>query len=124
MNKIINHWPIIGTIFCGVYSQLVMRWRVGLAGPMPAEMQDKIQFVLSLLLSPWVITAMATTFLGGITWMMAMTRFEISYAYPYISLVYLMVMAGGFMLFNETVTTAKIVGTIFVIVGIIIVSRG
>ena len=56
--------------------------------------------------------------------MLAMTRFEIGYAYPFISLNYLLVMAAGFLVFNESFTMTKIVGTAFVIVGIVIVSRG
>jgi multidrug transporter EmrE-like cation transporter len=101
-----------------------MRWRVHEAGALPGTLEGKCYFVGRLLMQPWCISAILATFLGGITWMLAMTKFEISYAYPWISLGFVLVMFFGFLLFGESFSVAKLIGTCFVVVGLIILARG
>ncbi len=56
--------------------------------------------------------------------MLAMTRFEISYAYPFISLNYILVIGASILFFNEAITLPKIAGTLLVIIGVIVISKG
>jgi drug/metabolite transporter (DMT)-like permease len=109
---------------CTVYSQLVMRWQVGGAGEVPVDGLGKARFIANLLMNPWVLSGIVATFLAGVSWMLAMTRFEISYAYPYVSLNYVIVLAASILMFNESLNMSKIIGTAFVIVGIVVISRG
>lgn len=124
MNRLFEHSYILSTVIFTVYSQLIMRWQVGLSGEVPTDNAAKVRFIGALLLNPWVISGIAATFLSGVSWMLAMTRFEISYAYPFISLNYILVFAASIILFNESVSPTKIIGTLLVIVGIIIISKG
>jgi drug/metabolite transporter (DMT)-like permease len=124
LSRLSDHSFIVSTIACTVYSQLVMRWQVGAAGELPADAWGKARFIATLLGNPWVLSGIAATFLAGISWMLAMTRFEISYAYPYVSLTYIIVLAASILMFNESLSVYKIIGTAFVIVGIVIISRG
>ncbi|MGH2360243.1 MAG: EamA family transporter, partial [bacterium] len=64
------------------------------------------------------------TFLAGIAWMLAMTKFEVSYAYPFMSLNYVLVFVASVLLFQEAFTGAKLAGTAFVVAGILIMARG
>ena len=124
MNRLIEHSFIFSTILFTVYSQLIMRWRVTEAGALPADMADKVHYIVALLLNPWVISGIVATFLAGISWMLAMTKFEISYAYPFVSLNYLLVLAAGFLLFQESLSITKLAGSALVILGIIVIAKG
>ncbi len=124
MTRLWDHAYIFATILLTVYSQLVMRWQVSAAGEVPSDVAGKARFIALLLINPWVLSGLVSTFLSGVSWMLAMTRFEIGYAYPFISLNYVLVMVAGFMVFHESFNLTKIVGTAFVILGIVIVSRG
>ncbi len=124
MNRLIEHSFIFSTILFTVYSQLIMRWRVTEAGALPADMVDKVHYIVALLLNPWVISGIVATFLAGISWMLAMTKFEISYAYPFVSLNYLLVLAAGFLLFQESLSITKLAGSALVILGIIVIAKG
>ncbi|CAG0958444.1 partial undecaprenyl phosphate-alpha-L-ara4N flippase subunit ArnF, partial [Burkholderiales bacterium] len=107
-----------------VYSQLIMRWQVSAAGPLPEGLAEKLGYVTTLLLNPWVVSSVAATFMAGVSWMLAMTKFELSYAYPFVSLNYVLVLIAGFMLFNETLSAAKLAGTALVLLGIVVIARG
>ena len=123
-NRFLAHGYIFSTIFFTVYSQLIMRWQVTKAGALPPDYSGKIQFVLLLLLNPWVMTGIVATFLAGVSWMLAMTRFEVSYAFPFVSLTYILVLLSSIYLFNESFTLTKFTGTLIVTLGIIIIARG
>lgn len=124
LNPILNHLYIASTIAFTVYSQLVMRWQVKIAGDLPVDPYGKLQYIMHLLLNPWVMTGLAATFFSGISWMMAMTKFETSYAYPFISLNFILVTLASVLIFNESINPSKICGTLFIITGIIIVAKG
>jgi drug/metabolite transporter (DMT)-like permease len=120
----VNHIYIAAMILLTAYSQIVMRWRVGLAGALPSDLVGKIGFIIHLLLSPWVLSGIVATFLAGVCWMMALSKFELSYAYPFTGLIYIIVMLSGFFLFRDAFTVGKMVGTCMVIAGLIIAARG
>lgn len=124
MNRLLDHVFIFLTIVFTVYSQLTMRWQVTLAGPLPADTPGKISYIFNVLLNPWVLSGIFATLLAGVSWMLTMTKFEISYAYPFVSLNYILVLLSGFFLFNETLSVAKLLGSALVIIGIIIIAKG
>lgn len=124
MTRFINHSYIFLTILFTVYSQLVMRWQVAAAGQLPDDMSGKIRFIVVLLLNPWVVTSIIATLLAGVSWMLAMTKFEVSYAFPFVSLNYVLILAASVFLFNESFTITKFAGSIVVMIGIIIIAKG
>lgn len=124
MTRLFEHSYIIMTVVMTVYSQLIMRWQVEAAGPLPLDGYGKFSYILSLLLNPWVISGILATFLAGVSWMLVMTKFEISYAYPFISLNYILVLVAGFVLFHESVSLPKLIGSALVILGIIVIAKG
>jgi multidrug transporter EmrE-like cation transporter len=118
-----SHLFIFATVFFTVYSQVVMRWQVNNAGELPTDFSNKLVFVAQLLIKPWVISGILSTFLAGVSWMLAMTKFEISYAFPFMGLNYVLILLAGGILFNESITLARVFGVAIVIIGLIIVAR-
>lgn len=115
---------VVLTIVFTVYSQIVMKWQVSSVGQLPSEFDGKVLFVFHLLLNPWVLSGVFATFLAGVSWMCAMTKFEISQAFPFMGLNYIFILAAGYFVFGESLGFQKILGTFIVIVGLIIIARG
>jgi multidrug transporter EmrE-like cation transporter len=124
MTKILDYTYIFVTIFFTVYSQIVMRSEVVKAGSLPPDLPGKMLFVYHLFLNPWVLSSILATLFAGISWMLAMSRFEISYAYPWIGLNFVLMMLFGVLLFGESISMAKVVGTLLVVAGILVIARG
>jgi multidrug transporter EmrE-like cation transporter len=114
---------IFGTIFFTVYGQLILKWQVSQAGLFPADTPGKIWFILRLLLNPWVMSGIVGAFLAFLSWMAAMTKFELSYAYPFMSLAFVLVLGLSAVFFQEAITMPKVLGLSLIILGIIIGSR-
>lgn len=123
MYRLIDHVYIVTTVVFTVYSQLIMRWQVQLTGPLPNSILGKLGYIAHLLLNPWVLSGVIATFFAGISWMLAMTKFEISYAYPWVSLNFILMLLLGVFLFDESFNSAKVLGTFLVIGGIVLITR-
>ncbi len=124
MSRVTDHIYIFLSLFLGIYSQLIMRWQVSQAGALPEPIWEKTIFIGNLFLNPWVFSGLVATFLSGVAWIMAMTKFEISYAYPWMSLNFVCVIGFSTLFLGESLNTAKILGSILIVAGIIILSRG
>lgn len=123
VGPLLDYLYIFGTIFFTVYGQLVLKWQVSRAGPFPADVSEKIWFMLRLLLNLWVISGMVGAFLAFLCWMAALTKFELSYAYPFMSLAFVLGLVLSAIFFQEAVTFPKVLGLSLIIIGIIISSR-
>lgn len=123
MPRSLDHLYILSTVVFTAYSQLVMRWQVSLAGDLPLDWIGKAKFVGMLFLNPWIISSIVATLLAGISWMLTMTKFEISYAYPWVGLNFVLMLLFGVLLFAESFNLAKLMGTVLVITGIILIAR-
>jgi multidrug transporter EmrE-like cation transporter len=123
MDKLLAHGFIALTIAFGLYGQMVMKWQVNLAGPLPATWPERAAYVARLLLNPWVLTSLAAAFLGMMAWMMALSKVELSYAYPFTSLSFILILLASSLVFDEAVTPAKLLGLAFIVAGLVIASR-
>ncbi len=94
------------------------------AGPFPADPTEKIQFLGRLLVNPWVISAFAAALLASVAWMAAMTRLELSHAYPFMSLAFVLVMLCSAWFFSEPITPMKVAGIALVVLGLVVGSQG
>lgn len=119
-----GHTYILATLVFTVYGQLVLKWQIAGAGPMPVAMPDKLAFLLKQLLNPWIVTGFVAAFLASLAWMAAMTRFDLNYAYPFMSLAFIIVMIFSILFLGESVTTPRVVGTLLVMAGLVVAARG
>jgi len=108
------------TIVFTVYGQLIIKWRMGLKGSLPDGFTSKILFILQAYTDFWIISGFGAAFLASMTWAAAMTKFELSFAYPFMSLSFVMVFLLSIFLFQESFTWAKLIGLVFIIGGIVI----
>lgn len=124
MQTIINHSYLLFAVLFAVYSQCIIRWRLQLQGIMPTEFSQKLLFVFHFLLDPWVISSILATFIAGVFWIISLSKFELNYAYPWMALIFIIMMFMGVFLFNESLNNHKVIGTILVVIGLIVVARG
>jgi len=114
---------IINTIIFTVYGQLVLKWRLSQCGELPSSIEDKIIALLKLLLDPFILSGFISAFLAALCWMVTLTKFELSYAYPFMGLTFVVVLLLSSILFQEVINAHKVIGIILIVVGIVIGSQ-
>ncbi len=125
MQFILNHFYLLLAISFGVVSQLIIKWKMSAFSFNDYETwQDKFALAFSMLLNPYIIISLILTLLAGVTWMIAMTKFEISYAYPFTLLGLVLVTIFSVIFFGENINTYKISGIALIVLGIVVISKG
>jgi multidrug transporter EmrE-like cation transporter len=119
-----SYFYVFLTVVLTVYGQIAIKWQVLKAGALPEALSDKISFLFQLLLNPWVISAFAAALLASVFWMAAMTKLQLSHAYPFMSLAFVLIMVASGVFFNEPITPLKIAGISLVILGLVVGSQG
>ncbi|NPC55776.1 EamA family transporter [Caenimonas soli] len=115
---------IAATMGFTVYGQLILKWRIAHFGSMPVEHGKKLGFLLNLLLDPLIFSGFAAAFLASLAWMAAMTKFDLSHAYPFMSLNFVLVVLLSGWLLSEPLSLQKLVGVTLIVAGTIVAARG
>lgn len=79
--------------------------------------------LISIFLDPYILFGIIMYVLSTVLWLIALSRMELSYVYPFISLTYILVLALSYLVLNESISLNKIAGSILIILGIILISR-
>lgn len=115
---------IAGCIAFTVYGQLIIKSRMATKGALPEGVADKIAFLLHALFGdPFMLSGFAAAFAASLFWMAAMTKFELSFAYPFMSLAFVLVFGFSVLLFGETVSAGKVVGLGLIVSGILVTAK-
>lgn len=115
---------IIGCVAFTVYGQIILKWRVQSFGPLPEGAHEKAIYLCKVIIDPFVLSGFAAAFIASLFWIAAMTRFELSFAYPFMSLAFVLVLAISVLFFNESMNWYKLAGTSLIIMGLSITYLG
>jgi len=124
MIRYLDYLYIVATIGFTVYGQLILKWRIAQFGPLPPELIDKLKFLLGLLLDPARFSGFAAGFLASLAWMAAMTKFDLSHAYPFMSLNFVVVLLLSGWLLSEPMSMQKALGVGLIVLGTVVAARG
>ena len=117
------HAMLALAIVLAVASQLLFRTGVGSIGQMALTRSTLPAEVLKLVTSPYVIAGVALYSVGFLAWMGALSRFGLSYVYPFTALNYVLIMVFSWLLFDEPLSLTRWLGVAVIILGVFIASR-
>lgn len=115
---------VVLTVALTVVAQVLIKWQVDRAGALPADWPERLTFALRLVGNPWVIAAFALAAVAAVAYMVALTRLEVSRAYPVMSLSFAAVLLFSSALFGEALTIAKVAGVLLILLGVLVGIRG
>jgi drug/metabolite transporter (DMT)-like permease len=114
---------ILTVIAFTAYGQIVLKWRVSQFGSMPEDVEGKLRFVVGSLFDPFIASGLAAAVIASLAWIAAMTRMDLSYAYPFLSINFVVVMVLSAWLLDEPLNGGRVAGVCLIMLGTILVSR-
>lgn len=112
---------LISTAF-GVAGQTALK--LGVDKPGMAESATGILPVISLIFkSPLVLLGLVFYALGALAWIAVLSRLDLSLAYPFLALNFVLVTLSGRFLLGETVPPLRWLGILVIIAGILLVAK-
>jgi multidrug transporter EmrE-like cation transporter len=104
-------------------AQLLLKAGTNAVGQFAFTASNVFPVGLRLATEPHIVGGIACYVVSVAVWIMALSRAEVSIAYPMLSIGYVVNAAAAWWLFGEAVTPLRMLGIAVIIVGVFIVAR-
>ncbi len=116
-----------GLIFTGVMlnaaAQILMKAGTNTIGHFEFSMENVVPIGWKLATEWHIVVALFCYAISVVVWILALSRVQVSIAYPMLSLGYVVVAFATWWLFGEALTPAKLAGIGVIILGVVILFR-
>jgi drug/metabolite transporter (DMT)-like permease len=110
-------------IVFNVIGQLLLKQGMNKLGNFKISLEALIPVFIKAFLSPYILLGLACYVTGFLIWLIVLAKAEVSYAYPLISLGYVLAAIMGWWLLGENVTWVRLTGIFVTCVGVFIISQ-
>lgn len=103
--------------------QLLLKKGMSTMGPLTLTPDQFFNIVWRIGTNPWVVVGLCIYVFGTVFWLSALSRVDLSFAYPFASLSYIAMILGGWLLFSERIDLWRIAGSLVIMTGVILISQ-
>ena len=118
---------IFGLILFGVLlnaaAQLLLKAGISQIGHFEFSMANALPIGVKIMANPPIITGLVLYVVSVATWLMVLSRVNVSYAYPMLSIGYVVNAFAAYYLFGEPLTSMKMLGIFIIITGVYLVTK-
>ena len=122
MNSLSFSLVMLGVLL-NAAAQLLLKAGTNSVGPFAFSAGNILPVGWRLATEPHILGGLACYVISVVVWIMALSRVEVSIAYPMLSVGYVVNALAAWYLFGEAVTPARLVGIGFIILGVFFVAR-
>lgn len=113
---------ILFTVTTNAVAQILLKRGMLVVGEVNLGEGSILQTGLRIALQPWVILGLAIFVVSMASHLVVLSKVELSFAYPFLSLAYIIVAAYSFFVFGESVTGLRIAGYALICAGTIVIA--
>lgn len=118
MNNIIM---IISSVLLNCAAQLLIRKGMLVVGEVGVS--SLISHLGAMICNLWLWSAMICYGISILLWMAVLSKVEVSFAYPFLSIGYVVAAIICWQLFGESLSLTRIAGILVICVGVFLISR-
>lgn len=109
-----NFQLILLSVSLGAIGQIILKIGANRLGEVNLTIKD----LFSIVTSPQIIVGLLFFGFSFLLWVKVLTKSDLSHSYPMVSMGYIIVLFLSFLLFGESITIQKILGTLLIIAGV------
>jgi multidrug transporter EmrE-like cation transporter len=113
---------IIISVLLSAFAQVFLRKGMLVVGPSLSGPNEITRFLLSVCFNGWIIAGVTSYMLSFLVWLYVLAKVEVSWAYPFQSLAYIVIAIISFYTLGESLTPYKIGGIAIICIGVIVLS--
>jgi drug/metabolite transporter (DMT)-like permease len=114
---------ILISVLGGAIGQLMLKRGMNALGPLTLTTSDLIPTLFKMGTNLFVVLGLLIYLGSTVFWLTALSRVDLSYAYPFASLSYVIMLVASWQLFDESITPLRLLGTFVIAIGVLLVSR-
>jgi multidrug transporter EmrE-like cation transporter len=111
------------SVLAGAIGQVLLKKGMGSMGPLTLSVNQLGNILWRMGTNPYVVAGLAIYLGGTVFWLTALSRVDLSYAYPFASLSYVVMLIASWALFKENITPLRLVGTLVACAGVFLISQ-
>lgn len=125
--KMTNFLLIVFSVVLGVGGQIALKYGVklvsGAEGLGSLDSKSVVGFLGGAATNGYVLLGFVLYLVSALSWLIILSRVDLSLAYPLISIGYIIIVVLSKFIFDEPVTSFRIIGTLLVCTGVFFLLR-
>jgi len=114
---------ILISVSMGALGQIILKQGMLNTGQITLSASDIFHTLWRLATNPYVVIGLGLYAAGTVFWLAALSRVDLSYAYPFASLSYVVMLLASWRLFEENISPMRLLGTLVIGLGVFLISR-
>ncbi len=114
---------ILISVLGGAAGQVLLKKGMGSMGPLTLSVNQLGSILWRIATNPYVVFGLGVYMLSTIFWLTALSRVNLSYAYPFASLSYIVMLVVSWQLFKEDISFLRLLGSLVIGIGVFLISR-
>ena len=114
---------ILISVLTSTVGQLLLKVGMNSMGSITLSSNQFLSTSWKMATNPHVFIGLVIYLAGTIFWLAALSRVDLSYAYPFASLSYVVMLVASWMMFDEKITLSRFLGTVVIGIGVLLISR-
>lgn len=114
---------ILFTVMTNAAAQLMLKHGMSMVGPVTFVGVNPFLRIIQIVFTPWVFAGLATFVISTLSHLYVLSKVELSFAYPFLSLAYVAVALFAFFVFKEDLNGYRIAGLAFICVGTVLIAQ-
>lgn len=121
MNKYIP--LILSGVLLNSLAQLCIKQGMRVIGPFAFTLENLLPIGLKVIANPFLLLGMACYAVSIFLWLLVLSRVDVGYAYPMLSVGYIVTAVAGRALFGEMLGFNRLSGILFICLGVFLITR-
>ena len=114
---------ILVAVLGGAVGQVMLKRGMGSMGPLTLTIDQMGSMFWRVATNPFVILGLAVYVGSTVFWLVVLSRVDLSYAYPFASLSYVVMLTFSWLIFKENITSLRLLGSLVIMLGVLLISR-
>lgn len=114
---------ILTGVLLNACAQLSIKKGMTLVGEISAAFTSFANAFPSMIINVYLWLGLLCYGVSVLLWMVVLSKVDVSFAYPFLSIGYVLSAIVGYFFFHESVTPVRIAGIIVICIGVILISR-
>ncbi len=104
-------------------AQIVLKQGMRTIGHFAFALENLLPITLKAAMNPFIVTGLLCYVVSVAVWLMVLSRVEVSFAYPLLSIGYIVAAAAGWTFFDEALGPGRWLGILVICLGVYLVTR-
>jgi multidrug transporter EmrE-like cation transporter len=117
------HFVILLSVAITAAAQLVLK--VGMTNAPVQRLigQGFSPRLIAIFFDPYVFGGLVLYVGAAMLWLFVLAKFEVSYAYPFVALGFVITALAGWLFFDDAMSLGRALGTLLICAGVVLVAR-